>query len=267
MLHVVAMRLATWNINGTKARIDYIAHWLRAVEPDIVALQELKIADDKFPHDAIDALGYSAVVHGQKSWNGVAVLTKKGADVEVVQRGLPGQEELGARLIAIRSLGLSFVSVYCPNGKNLEHADYARKLAWFDALAEWIAASFDPETPLVVTGDFNVVPEPIDSWDEEGWAGKIFHTEAERARHRRLLEWGLSDIWRALRPEDPGHSWWDYRAGRFHKRQGLRIDLILASRPVLERARSIELSRDWRKKIDGLIPSDHAPVWADLADP
>ncbi len=256
------MRIATWNINGMNARADYVPHWLRAVQPDLVGLQELKMTDDKFPRGQLEELGYHATTFGQKSWNGVAVLSRE--PVEALQRGLPGQEEQGARLLSVKTPELTFITVYCPNGKSIEHPDYQAKLAWFDALRAYLEEHHDPSEPLVLTGDFNIVPAPIDSWNEAKLSGHIFHTEAERARLDALMAWGLSDAWRTHRPEDPGHSWWDYRAGAFHKRQGLRIDLVLITAPLAARIAGADLSRDWRKKIDGLTPSDHAPVWVDL---
>lgn len=258
------MRIATWNINGMNARLDYVLHWLRAVSPDVVGFQELKMEDAKVPREAFESLGYHVQTHGQKSWNGVAVLSKEPATV--TQRGLPGQEELGARLLSVDVSGMTFVTIYCPNGKTIVHPDFQGKLAWFDALSAWLEATQDPARPLVVCGDFNVVPAAIDSWNEAKLSGHIFHTVEERARMARLLEWGLVDLYRTLRPEDPGHSWWDYRAGAFHKKMGLRIDLLLATAPVAARATDAHLSRDWRKKVEGLTPSDHAPVWIDLAD-
>lgn len=260
-----AVRIATWNINGLNARLDYVGHWLRAVAPDVVGFQELKMSDDKFPHDAFADLGYRAVTHGQKSWNGVAVLTRDAA-AEPLQVGLPGQDELGARLLSTKIGGLTFVTVYVPNGKTVEHEDFQGKLAWLDALADWLEQHADPAAPLVLCGDFNIVPAPIDSWNEKKLAGNIFHTTEERARLSRLMDWGLVDLWRKVKPDDPGHSWWDYRAGAFHKRMGLRIDLVLGTAPVAARAKDAFLERDWRKKVEGLTPSDHAPVWVDLAD-
>lgn len=258
------MRIATWNVNGLNARQDYVAHWLRKVAPDVVGFQELKMTDDKFPHAFFAELGYRALTHGQKSWNGVAVLSREPA--EALQMGLPSKEALGARLLSARVAGITFVTAYVPNGKTVEHEDYEGKLAWLEALGDWLAATQDPKAPLVLCGDFNVVPAPIDSWNEKKLAGHIFHTERERRCVQRLFDWGLVDLWRRLRPEDPGHSWWDYRAGAFHKRMGLRIDLVLGTAPVAARAREAFLERDWRKKVEGLTPSDHAPVWVDLAD-
>lgn len=257
------VRIATWNINGMRARLDYIGRWLREVEPDVVGLQELKMEDAKFPHEVFAELGYRAVIYGQKAWNGVAVLTKEEAEVRT--KGLPAQDEFGSRLLSVRVAGMTFVTVYCPNGKTLEHDDFRGKLAWFDSLTTWLADNHDPSEPIVLTGDFNIVPAPIDSWNEKKLGGGLFHTDDERERMQRLLDWGFVDLWRSLRPDDPGHSWWDYRAGSFHKRWGLRIDLVLGTQRIAERAKEAHLSRDWRKKVEGLTPSDHAPVWVDLA--
>lgn len=257
------MRIATWNINGLRARLDFLRLWLRARAPDLVGLQELKLTDEQFPHAELEAEGYRAVVHGQKSWNGVAILSHK--DAQVTQRGLPGQDQFGARLITATVAGLSFTTVYCPNGKHVGHEDYPRKLAWFDALAEYLADQCDPSGPAVVCGDFNVCPTGLDSWNETDFRGEIFHTDAERARYQRLLDLGFVDVFRAKHPDLQAFSWWDYRGGAFHRKQGLRIDLLLATQPALGRVRAVEIDRDYRKKHEGLTPSDHAPVYADLA--
>jgi len=256
------MRLATWNINGMKARLDYLLHYLREVQPDLIGLQELKMVDESFPRDALQGAGYEAITHGQKSWNGVAVLGR--IPMEPVQVGLPSQEHMGARLLSVRAGGLEFTSVYCPNGKTLEHADFACKLAWLDTLAAHFEERCTAGADLVLCGDFNVVPAPIDSWDEATLGGGLFHTEEERSRVGRLLECGFRDAFREAHPEDPGHSWWDYRGGAFHKRQGLRIDLLFATPAIAQRVTGAHVERRWRKKIDGLTPSDHAPVWLDL---
>jgi exodeoxyribonuclease-3 len=256
------MRIAVWNVNGLRARLDFLLHWLQARQPDVVGLQELKLTEEQFPAEQIEALGYTAHVHGQKGWNGVAILSR--VHVEVTQRGLPGGEDLGARLISADVGGLSFTTVYCPNGKHLGHEDFPRKLAWFENLREHFSQRHDPQKAVVLGGDFNVCPGPLDSWNEDALAGNIFHTEDERSRFRGLLEWGFTDAFRQLHPESREFSWWDYRGGAFHKKQGLRIDFLLATRAALARIRSVEIDRDYRKKRDGLTPSDHAPVIADL---
>jgi len=257
------VRIATWNINGLRARLDFLRLWLRQREPDLVGLQELKLSDDQFPHAELEAEGYRAVVHGQKSWNGVAILSRE--EARVTQRGLPGQHEFGARLITAMVGDLSFTTVYCPNGKHVGHEDFPRKLDWFDALADHLAAQCDATGPTVVCGDFNVCPTDLDSWNGAAFHGQIFHTDAERARYQRLLELGFSDAFRSVHPDVQAFTWWDYRGGAFHRKHGLRIDMLLATRPALERVRAVEIDREYRKKQEGLTPSDHAPVYADLA--
>ncbi len=258
------MRIATWNINGLRARIDFVAHWLDERKPDLVGLQELKLTDEQFPHDIFEAHGYRAVVHGQKAWNGVAVLAR--GDAALREAGLPGQEDFGARFLAVEAGGLSFATVYAPNGKSTSHADFPRKLAWYETLAAHLDAHYDPAVPFVLCGDFNICPEAKDSWNEAKFRGEIFHTDEERDRFAALHRWGLRDLFRELRPDDETFSWWDYRGGAFHRGHGLRIDFLLGSPPVVERLRGVEIDREYRKKKEGLTASDHAPVMADLAD-
>jgi len=262
------MRIASWNINGMRARLGFVRHWLAARRPDVVGLQELKLHDEGFPHSELEELGYRALVHGQKGWNGVAVLTR--LEAELACCGLPGAEDQGARLLTARldtaSGPFSFITIYCPNGKSVGHEDFPRKLAWLDALGQHLRRAHAPDEPLVLCGDFNLCPGALDSWNEALLQGRIFHTEVERSRFQDLLDWGLVDVYRELHPERRMFSWWDYRAGAFHKNQGLRIDLVLATAPVASRARSAEIDRDYRKKKDGMVASDHAPVIVDLDD-
>jgi len=255
------MRIATWNVNGLRARLDYVLLWLQDRRPDLVGLQELKMTDDKFPRREIEAAGYHAAVFGQKAWNGVAILARE--KLRVTQRGLPGQDERGARLITANLGELSFTTVYVPNGKSVDHDDFPRKLAWLDALAEHFADAGGE--PAVLCGDFNVCPSSLDSWRGDASPGRIFCTDEERARYQRVLDAGFSDVFRDQHPELQAFSWWDYRGGAFHRGQGLRIDLLLATPAAAQRVKSIEIDRDYRKKKDGLTASDHAPVFADLA--
>jgi exodeoxyribonuclease-3 len=257
------VRIATWNVNGLKARLEFVKHWLNERKPDLVGLQELKLVDGQFPLVELEALGYHAAIHGQKGWNGVGILTRQPSVVR--QRGLPGQDELGARLLHVELDGLDFVTIYCPNGKTIAHEDFGRKLAWLDDLALYAERALPSSRPVVLCGDFNLCPAPIDSWNEVALSGRIFHTDDERSRFRRLLALGLVDVFRARHPDTQAFSWWDYRAGAFHKKQGLRIDMLLASGPVMDRVRSVEIDREYRKKKDGLTASDHAPVIVDLA--
>jgi len=256
------MRVATWNVNGLRARLDFLVLWLRERRPDLVGLQELKLTEERFPHALLETEGYRAVVHGQKAWNGVAILSRH--PVAITQKGLPGQDEFGARLITADAGGLSFTTVYCPNGKSVDHPDFPRKLAWFEALATHLRGLHREGRPAVLCGDFNICPAPIDSWNEELLQGTIFHTVEERARFATIVESGFLDLFRRLHPETRSYSWWDYRAGAFPRNQGLRLDLLLATRDVADRLQSVDIDREYRKKKDDLTASDHAPVFADL---
>jgi len=256
------VKIATWNVNGLRARLPFVLQWLAERKPDLVGLQELKLTEEQFPHDEIASAGYRAAIHGQKSWNGVAVLSRE--PVRVIQAGLPGQEELGARLITVRHDRLCFTTIYVPNGKRIEHTDFPRKLAWLDAFSDHLRQNHDPGIPGIVCGDLNLCPAPLDSCNEAGLRGTIFHTGEERERFRGLLAWGLVDLFREAHPELPGFSWWDYRAGAFHRNQGLRIDFLLGTRSIAARVVSAGVDRDYRKKKDGLTPSDHAPVTLEI---
>lgn len=256
------MRLATFNVNGLRARLDFLLAWLAERKPDVVGLQELKLTEDQFPRLELEAAGYHAEIHGQKSWNGVAVLSRERGSL--VQAGLPGREERGARLLTVEVNGIWFSTVYVPNGKSVEHADFPEKLAWLDALRAHLDERHDPSRPEVLCGDFNIVPQPIDSWNEAKLKGHVFHTDEERARFRALLDWGFVDLFRERYPDKQAFSWWDYRAGAFHKKQGLRIDAVLGTRAIAERMTGAEIDREWRKKQNGLTASDHAPVWVDV---
>ena len=261
------MRLATWNINGLRARLDFLCLWLEARRPDVVGLQELKLETEDFPHDRLAELGYQAAVHGEKSWNGVAVLSR--GDLRIVQAGLPGQEAFGARLLEVRTLGVRFATVYCPNGKSVDHPDFARKLAWFDDLHGYCATAWDdPAEPGMLCGDFNICPGDLDSWwGQTGMAENagIFHTAAERARFAALLALGFHDLYRERHRDGREFSWWDYRGGAFHRGHGLRIDLLLGNPVLAQRVTDVTIDRDYRKKHNGLTASDHAPVHAEFS--
>ena len=260
------MRIATWNINGLRARLPFIKLWLAERQPDVVGFQELKMADPLFPHDEFEALGYKAVVHGQKSWNGVAILSR--LPIELIEAGLPDQADFGSRMIRARvgegPTALDFTTLYCPNGKNIEHDDFPRKLAWFDSLRAWASGFIKADESAVLCGDFNIVPTALDSWNEEEFNGSIFHTDAERERMSALADLGLHDLHRTLDPDTQTFSWWDYRGGSFHRNRGLRIDFLLGSQAVVKRLKSVEVDRDFRKKREDLTASDHAPVIAVL---
>ena len=256
------MRIATWNVNGLRARLEFLTIWLKDRAPDVVGLQEIKVTEDQFPFEDFEALGYHAVIHGQKGWNGVAILSKEPA--EVLESGLPEQEKMGARLITAKVGGLDFTTVYCPNGKTLTHDDYPAKLAWFEGLCDLFEGRSDGNAQTILCGDFNVCPAAIDSWHGEKAEGAIFHTVEERAQITRLHSTGLIDAYRALYPEEQTFTWWDYRGGAFHRGHGLRIDHVMVSRAVQRRVTSVVNDRDYRKKKEGFTASDHAPVIIDL---
>ena len=258
------MRIATWNINGLRARVDFLLLWLKERKPDLVGLQEIKIEDKNFFYEALETEGYYALVHGQKAWNGVAILSRE--PLQLVQKGLPGEDEMGARLISARLGELNFTTIYCPNGKQVTHADFQRKLKWLDSLSQYLKKEQHPSQSAIVCGDFNICPSPLDTWNEELFNGEIFHTQEERMRFQHLLDYGLFDIYRELQPDDHSFSWWDYRGGAFHKNEGLRIDFLLSTSPILKKTQRVIIDREYRKKRVNLTPSDHVPVWIDLDD-
>jgi exodeoxyribonuclease-3 len=242
--------------------MDFVLHWLEARQPDVVGLQELKLEDDQFPHLDFEAAGYKAVTHGQKAWNGVAILSR--GECSACERGLPGEDAFGSRLITAEVEGVKFTTVYVPNGKSVEHEDYPKKLAWLESLRAHLKNTMDTEKPAVLCGDFNICPAPLDSWNEKSHAGKIFHTDAERERYRAILECGFLDVFRERNPDVKAFSWWDYRGGAFHRGMGLRIDFLLATASLLSRVKSVEIDREYRKKKGELTASDHAPVMMDI---
>ena len=260
------MLLATWNVNGIRARSQRLAEWLAERQPDVVCLQELKIVETEFPHLELRASGYHAVLSGQQSWNGVAVLAKERP--EVVMRELPGAEAAGARFVVAKVLGMEIASVYIPNGKTTAHPDYKLKLAWLESLATHVEsrAKSGSEVQLLVGCDFNVCPTDLDSYGGARFKGHIFHTDEERALIARLRGAGLVDLYRAKYPDTIGFSWWDYRAGQFHKNEGMRLDMLFATKSIADRVKDVYVDREYRKKgkTSGAVPSDHAPVVAVL---
>lgn len=258
------MIVATWNVNGMRARMPRLKEWLAERQPDVVCLQELKLVDDEFPHQELATLGYRAVCQGQQSWNGVAVLAREQPEKRLTE--LPGAGEAGARFIAARVAGIEVVSVYVPNGKTIDHVDFGLKLTWLDRLAAYLETRADRDAPLLVAGDINVCPTDLDSFGGESFRGTIFHTEIERKLVARIRGAGLVDLFRTKYPDEPGFSFWDYRAGSFHKKEGMRIDMLFATPALADRVRDVVVDREYRKKskASGAVPSDHAPVYATL---
>ncbi|HEX9712944.1 MAG TPA: exodeoxyribonuclease III [Actinomycetota bacterium] len=260
------MRIVTWNVNSIKQRLPRLLALLDREAPDIVCLQETKCPDEAFPHEQLAERGYHAATYGQRAYNGVAVLSRE-APLSL-ERGFtadPTPDE--ARLLTARYDALTVISAYVINGRAIGDPAYERKLAWLDALRAWIAGTFSPEEPLVLAGDFNVAPEARDVHDPAGWEGSIHFSEPERTRVRALLDWGFADLLRRHTTDGGIFTWWDYRAGAFHKGWGLRIDLILGTEPLAGRVEEVRVDRNERRPKAGEgAPSDHAPVIATLAD-
>lgn len=257
--------VATWNVNGFRARAPRIVEWLAERKPDVACFQELKVQDDEFEYDVLARAGYRAAVVGQPAWNGVAIVARE--EPELVLRELDGAADLGARFVTARACGLELASVYVPNGKTIKDPEFRGKLHWLDRLARWVESRADAAAPFVLAGDFNVCTTDLDSYVGERGRGTIFHTREERELVGRLAAAGLVDLYRKAHPEEPGYSWWDYRMGAFHRKLGMRLDLLFASPSVAARVTDVFVDREFRKKskATGALPSDHAPVVATLA--
>jgi exodeoxyribonuclease-3 len=253
------MRIATWNVNSLGARLGRVEEWIGYAQPDILCMQETKQADAVFPHGAFATLGYETAHHGDGRWNGVAIASKLG--IEDVSVGFNDEtDSQGTRIIAATCGGVRVHSVYVPNGRSLDSDQYPAKLEWFARLRRLLEETCDPGSPVAVCGDMNVAPEDRDVWDPAKFVGATHVSEPERAALADLEAWGLVDVFRQLYDQDGLFSWWDYRAGSFHKRQGMRIDLVLVTKVLAERATYALIDRNARK---GSKPSDHAPVLVD----
>jgi len=258
------VKVVTWNVNSLNARADYVGHFLDAVDPDVLAIQELKMTEDQVPRELFTSRGYHLAIHAQPRWNGVAIASK--APITDVMAGLATAEEDGeARVLAATTFGIRFVDLYCPQGQAVDSPKFPYKLRFFDGLIAWLREQVTPDAPWAVLGDINIAPRPEDIWDPKRFANvPSFHPD-EHARWAELVSFGLSDVV-ADRVEAPFYTFWDYRGGAFHRKQGMRIDHLLATPPVADRVTEVEVPRDWRKKYEGLTPSDHAPLVVTLAD-
>ena len=256
------MRLVTWNVNSLKARLPRVEEWLATVQPDVVCLQETKLADDAFPALTFGAMGYETAHHGEGRWNGVAILSKVGLDDVVA--GFPDDDEPDpdARLLWATCGGVRVACAYVPNGRSLDDDHYQYKLRWLARLHRVLEADEDPSSKLVVTGDFNIAPDDRDVYDPADFVGATHVSDAERDALAALEDWGLVDVFRRHYDAPGLFSWWDYRAGNFHKGKGMRIDLVLATASLAETSTSALIDRNARK---GKQPSDHAPVVVDFA--
>ncbi len=257
--HPGVVRIATWNVNSVTARLPRLLQWLAQTQPDAICLQEVKVAAAAFPYAELEAAGYAAAVHGDGRWNGVAIASRVG--LAGVQRGFPGEPgfpDPEARAISADCGGLRLWSVYVPNGRALDSPHYTYKLGWLAALRAAVAPQVT--APLAVCGDFNIAPADTDVWDPAAFTGATHVSQPERDAFSDLLALGLADVHpRALKGQP--FTYWDYRAGMFHRGMGMRIDLVLASGPVAAAVTDAYVDREARK---GTAPSDHAPVVVDL---
>jgi len=254
------MRIATWNVNSVRMRLPRVVEWLGRQQPDVLCLQETKTVDADFPRGEFEALGYHVEVFGQKTYNGVALLSRTRA--LAVVRGLPDDPpDADRRLIGGVFEGVRVIGVYVPNGTEVGSERFAFKLAWFRRLREMLEASCSTGDPVLICGDFNVAPEDRDVHDPDAWRGRLLFHPDEQEALRHLMAWGLVDAFRLHETRGGHYTWWDYRAGAFHRGWGLRIDLVLMTEALAARCRSVTIDRDARK---GEKPSDHAPVIADL---
>ncbi|UXN05142.1 exodeoxyribonuclease III [Bartonella sp. HY761] len=259
------MKIATWNINGVKARIENLLVWLKQDAPDIVCLQEIKSIDEAFPRSQIEALGYHVETHGQKSFNGVALLSKKSPDE--VLRGLPGDEsDEQARFIegvfSTSTGSIRIASLYLPNGNPVDTEKYPYKLAWMERLVDFTKDRLTFEEPFILAGDYNVITNPIDAKSPEKWTDDALYLPQTKAAFRKIINLGMQDVIR-MATNDKVYSFWDYQAGAWPKNEGIRIDHFLASPEAIDKITACGISkslRGWDK------PSDHVPVWVDIKD-
>ena len=261
------MKLATWNVNSLNVRLGHVITWLEANPVDVLCLQELKLPDERFPRDALAEIGYHACWAGQKTYNGVAILSR--SPLEAVQRNIPGYEDPHQRIIAATLPGpggapLRVISAYCPNGQTVGSEKYVYKLDWFKALHGWLQTELAQHPDLVILGDYNVAPTDADVHDPATWVGSVLVSEPERDAFHALLHLGLQDTFRLFDQAPKSFSWWDYRLLGFRRNAGLRIDHILASANLADQCKACSIDkvpRGWEK------PSDHAPVVAEFGAP
>lgn len=253
------MKIATWNVNSLKVRLPHLLDWLATTQTDVVCLQETKLEDAKFPRAEIEAAGYQVAFSGQKTYNGVAIVSRQ--PLLDVQAGIPGFEDEQKRVVAATLDGIRVVCVYIPNGQSLDSDKYVYKLRWLNALNAWLKDELARHPDLALLGDYNIAPEDRDVHDPAAWVGNVLVSEPEREHFRALLGLGLKDSFRMFEQAENSFSWWDYRAAGFRRNLGLRIDHILLSEPLAARCTAVEIDKAPRKLER---PSDHTPVVATL---
>ncbi|HVV26733.1 MAG TPA: exodeoxyribonuclease III [Rhizomicrobium sp.] len=259
------MKIATWNVNSIKVRLETALAWLKQAQPDVVALQEIKCQDDKFPAEAFEALGYNCAVHGQKTYNGVAILSKR--PMEDVTPRLPGgADDDHARYLEAVVTGdkgtIRVASIYAPNGNPIDSGKFAYKLGWLERLRSRAMQLLALEEPVVLMGDYNIIPQEQDAANPKSWVKDALFQPESRAAMRRIEHLGYADAVRALHPESGLYTFWDYQAGAWQRNNGIRIDHMLLSPQAADRLKAAGIDRQMR---DGDKPSDHVPVWSELA--
>jgi exodeoxyribonuclease-3 len=253
------MKLATWNVNSLKVRLPQLLEWLPVAKPDVVCLQETKLTDEAFPKAEIEAAGWQAAFSGQKTYNGVALLSR--SPLIDARAGIPGFEDEQKRVLAATIEDTRVICVYIPNGQSPDSDKYQYKLRWLDALIAWLKDELTRHPRLALLGDYNIAPEDADVHDPVAWAGNVLVSEPERARFRALADLGLKDAFRLFPQEEKSYSWWDYRQGAFRRNLGLRIDHILLSPELAVRCSACVIDKAPRKLER---PSDHTPVIATI---
>ena len=254
------MRIVTWNINSIRARVDHLLDVLKRLDPDVLCLQELKCTEEQFPHGEVKAAGYHAVVYGQKSYNGVAMLAKE-PPTDVVRNITDGAEDEQVRLLGATVRGIRIYGLYAPNGQTVGSEAFDYKLSWYSRLRRFLTARHTLESKLLVCGDFNVAPEDLDVWDPRLFAGQTLFTDTEKRAWRELkASLQFVDLHRKHQPAAE-FTWWDYRLSGYAKNHGLRIDHLLATPPLAGLSKAAGVDRVAREQ---KLPSDHAPVWADF---
>ena len=254
------MRVATWNVNSLKVRLPQVLEWLKLHQPDALCLQETKLEDPKFPVEEIRAAGYEVQYSGQKTYNGVAILSKSPATAALTL--VPGFDDPQKRVLAVTIDGIRVVCLYVPNGQSVESDKYRYKLDWLARINQWLAAELAANDRLVVVGDFNIAPDERDVYDPKAWEGQVLFSAPERQAFQDLLALGLKDSFRLFEQPPASFTWWDYRVNAFKRKMGLRIDHILLSGRLAGACRSSSIDIEPRKNER---PSDHAPAIADFA--
>ncbi|HJM28968.1 MAG: exodeoxyribonuclease III [Acidimicrobiales bacterium] len=256
------MRIVTWNVNSLKARMPRVVEWVEMMNPDVLCMQETKLADDAFPIQTFKEMGYQSVHHGQGRWNGVAILSRVGLEDPLSGFDDGGEPDQDARIIWATCGGVRVASAYIPNGREIGHEHYQYKLEWLSRLREHLEQNHMKEEKIAVVGDFNVAPEDRDVWDIAAFEGATHVSSPEREAFSNILDWGLTDTMRDSYPDSEGlYTFWDYRQGSFYKRHGMRIDFILSTDSLMDKLETVMVDRNARK---GEKPSDHAPLLADF---